>query len=297
MSRSLLAFALGLAFALAARGARADDWKWDPSVKKATPKVGSKSYSEEEELEKQSSKVTLGAQVVQNEKHEVKTTFRLVSEVIAVDGDKVSEELVKVEKWKQEVKGDDPDTSLEGHTFRVKGTGAKKTYQIEDDKENKVSDEAKQWIQGRIEKKKSDDEEEKSQRVFFPKTPVPQDAEWKPDVAELAKVMGLPDIDLAKSSAQGKLSNVHMDHGVHFGHIEVKVTFALNLPEGKWVEGGNLDLTLAVDTSLEPDKRDQDDGKMDVEFSGKGNVTTQNGEAVVKRVLTQKRSGKSGPVE
>lgn len=300
MRRSLVAFSLSLVLCLAARAAIADDWKWDPKVKAAAPKVGDKDVREGEDYQKMSMKVSVGEQVVQNEKKEATTTYRYTREVIAVDGKHVSEQLVKIAAWKQVRKDEDPDTTLEGHTVRVKTLAGAKTATIEDDKEDKVSDEAKKWVDSELAKKKKkgekdeDDDEDGEMRKLFPTEPVADGAEWKPDVAKVAESMEIH-VDPAKSSAKASLTKVHVENGVHMGHLEFKLSLALVIPSVTWTDGGVMEMTVAIDTSLERDKLDAATAAFEAKFSGKGEAVSPQGNATLKQNLTEKHTMTNGP--
>lgn len=301
MRRHLVALSFAVVTLLAAGRATGDDWKWDPKQKR-TPKAGEKSTDDVVEHRKMVTKVSSGGQVLQNMNEEATTTYKSTTEIVAVEGTKVSEKVVKFDSWKLEKKGEDADTSLEGHTVRVKGVGDKRKATIEDDKDDKVSDEAKQWVEselGKKQKKKADEEgkeEEDEMKNFFPTAPVADGAEWKPDIEAIAKEVGL-ECDATKSTAKGSLTKVHVVDGVHMGHLEIKVSLATT-PEGvTWKEGGTFDITISLDTSLDADKPETSDGSFDVKFGGKGEADSPQGKLNVKQQVEQKRTGKTTPVK
>jgi hypothetical protein len=298
--RTLVALSLALAVAAVARTACADDFKWDPKVKKAPPVPGYKEVADATEYHKVNVKVTQGEQVVQNVKDEATTTYKFTREIVKVDDKKkVTESVFKIEKWKIDKKGEDPDTSLEGHTVRVTGTGEAKTFKVEDDKDDKVSDGAKQWIENELAKKKKggdDDEEDEHMKALFPSEPVGDGAEWKPDLAAVTKALGTTDYDPEKSSAKGSLTKVRVENGVHVGHIEIQVSLAVKQPGVTWKEGGVMEMTISLDSSLELDKRDAQDGTVEVKFSGKGDAEGPQGPMTFKQTVNEKRTMKAEPL-
>ena len=87
-------------------------------------------------------------------------------------------------------------------------------------------------------KDKKSDDETKLEKVLFPKAPVAVNETWKPDLAEIAKEIGLSDamtIDLARSSARGKLSKAYQKGGKQYGVINIDLNLAVN----KFGAGGN----------------------------------------------------------
>src|SRR5262245_26639889 len=282
MRRALVALSFGLVVALAASRAVAYDFKWNPKVKKPAPTVGEKVSQDAVESHKFSNKVSAGEKTVQSMKERRTVTYKLTREVIAVDGKKATERLYKIETWKQESKDEEPDTSLGGHTVRVKGNGSDKTYAIEDDPKSQVSEAAKKWIESEIAKKKpkkkkseekatedDDDEDEEFIHLIFPKEPVADGAKWTPDVAAIAKALKM-EAGPEKAAASGSITNVRVEDGVHVGHLEIKVSLATKIPNVTWKEGGNMELAFTIDTSLEPDKRNASSASMEMNFSGTG---------------------------
>jgi hypothetical protein len=68
-----------------------------------------------------------------------------------------------------------------------------------------------------------------SDEDLLPKDPVKVGATWKVDVAKLAKdAAGELDVDVAKSTATGKLLKLYDKGGHKFGQIEVEMELALN---------------------------------------------------------------------
>lgn len=298
MSRAAIALALLFAVAPLARG---DDFKWDPKVKHKDA-VGEKSTQEGETLDKQKVKVTLGGQVAQEQDQEIKTVFKASHEVKAVEKDKASEEVLKFEKFERTTKGEDEvDKSLEGQTVIIKKKDGKKSYTLPDDKDGKVSDGAKKFIEQYFAKKKKKHEEEGEENKndedddeggidkLFPEKPVGNDEEWTGDPEKVAKgLLGESvDLDKEKSSVKGKLTNVHDDGGIKAGHVDVKVVLKLKYVPGlpmqvEWTDGGTFEINMTYEGSLELLKSDGATISMDGGLVGKAKFDAQGQKAVMK---------------
>jgi hypothetical protein len=80
---------------------------------------------------------------------------------------------------------------------------------------------------------------------------------WKVDVSKLAKdTEGELDIDVAKSSASGKLVKVYDKGGHKFGVLEITMELALNKigGEGQQIElkpGSKMHVTAVMDTCID----------------------------------------------
>lgn len=292
--------------------ARSDDWKWDPKQKKKA-KVGYKSNDEGETFQKQASTVSVEKQVVKKEDKEEKVTFKLVKEVKAVDKDKASEEVLKVEKFSRKETDEEEDKSLEGQTVVITSKDGKKTATYPDDKDGKVSDGAKAFITQYYAKNKKDEEEKKNEedddegfQKFFPAKPVGDGEEWTCDAAAIAKEMfgSADNIDIEKSTVKGKLSKVKVDKGAHHGLIEVTIHLKLkSLPgmpaemEVEWTEGGSFDMTVVIDGSLEHDKREAASFVVEGGLAGKAKFQAQGQAASLKMNVKNKITMKTAPVE
>ncbi len=305
MTRSLVALALALAFVAAARAQ--DTFKWDPKAKHK-PAVGYKHFTEATENEKQSVRVTLEKQTLNKKDEDVKTVFRFTSEVLEVDGDDVTKESVKVEKWSRTEAEGDADTSLEGKTIVVKGKRPEKTWECKE--KDSLSEAATAWVEKELAKKRQkkgdDDEGEKKdeeqsdplKKFAFPEKPIGDGEEWTRDPVKLAQAMFGDEmqIEKEKSSVKGKLTNVHVEDGVHFGHIELKIVLAIAKSE-KLSEGGTVDLDAQADGTLEEDKRDAGKLKMTMKLDVKGTQQSPQGVVKVKVKVDNVVDRSTGPAE
>ena len=186
------------------------------------------------------------------------------------------------------------DSSLEGKTILAEGIGEKKTWKIEKD-EASVSDRAKVWIEKDLVKK----EKEGKTDVLDPTAPVAPDTEWAIDVKGVAKDMfdGV-EIDEARSSAKGKLSNVRVENGLHVGKIELTVKLALKQFPGSpipWKEGGVLEVTLGGENVLDQAKAGAGKMHMDLQLKGKcEQESPQGGTIKIRMDMHLTREGTTG---
>jgi hypothetical protein len=291
VARKLVALALLVAFAGIAR---AEDFKWDPK-KKAKPVEGAKSFAESSDSDKQSVRVTIGGKVAQKQDKETKTSFRALTEVVKVTDGKRTEAKVKLEKWKQTT-GDEEDSCLEGKTIIIKGTGADTTWELKE-KDVEVSDGATKWIEKELAKKEKPDEDALD-KAAYPQKPIGDGDEWDGDAKAFAEALfkGQLEVDGEKSTFKGKLTNVHVEDGVHFGHVELKATFAMKKSD-QFSEGGTITMTVVSDMSLEKDKRDGETSKLEFKLEAKGEQETPQGTATVKLKVESKREQKEGPLK
>lgn len=291
MSRSLVALALAVLFP-APLAAQEKDWKWDHQ-KKWKPTVGYKAFKEADEDAKQSVLVTLNKKTVQKNDTDEKTTYRFTSEVLKVEGDDATEVRYKIEKWNRSDIDGEPDDSLAGKTIVVKGKRTARTWECTD-KDAELSDAAKKWIGSQLAKSKKTDDEKSSDdqldELGFPEKPIADGDEWKRDPAPLAKAFFGEDMEIApdKSSLTGKLTNVRVEDGIHWGHIELKIVLEVAKGE-KFSEGGHIEMTLSAESSLELDKLDSSKTKLALAFKFKNEheaaqgsvVATVNGETTI----------------
>jgi hypothetical protein len=277
MTRSI-ALALSL-LVVAAPFAAAQDtgWKWDPK-KKRVPAVGDRIFEEGTETTDNKLKIQGPNEEPTDKGVQFTLAYRVVRECLAIEGDKVSKERIKVERWQRKplagaASQEPAESSLEGKTILVEGTGAKKVWKIEKDAE-KVTDTARLWIEKDLVKK----ENGKADAVLDPKEPLAPDSEWTIDPKAVAKDMfGFGEIDPALSSAKGKLSNVRVENGAHVGTVELKLTLALKqFPASPlaWKEGGVLEVTISGENVLDQAKVGQ--GKMRMELKLKGKVDQES---------------------
>jgi hypothetical protein len=95
---------------------------------------------------------------------------------------------------------------------------------------------------------------------LLPQEPVKVGGTWKVDVTKLAKdAEGELDIDVAKSSASGKLVKVYDKGGHKFGVLEITMELALNKigGEGQQIEmkpGSKMKVTAVMDTCIDGSK-------------------------------------------
>ena len=288
-------FAL-LASALLSGPALADDWKWDPKAHRQPPKVGRRTF--DDYVETTSNKVTVQAngQVVQDQQESVTVAVRVIREILAVEGESASQQRFTIEKWSLKL-GDAPeDKSLEGKTVLVEGVGEARKATIEGTPEPQVSDAARQWIEKEITSK--GDEKDKKDEVFDPKEPVAPDGEWTIDAAALAQELFQAEIDPAKSSAKGKLTNVRTEEGRRVGKVTVDCAVQLKAVPGapiEWSEGGLVKVLVDMEGCLEA-SADRLNGKiaMEVALAGKAQQQSPQGLVEISMDISMKRQGSAG---
>jgi len=262
VSRPLVAL-LFAALASVAHGQ--DPWKWEPG-KQRTPVVGYRYVSEGDVSNTQSSTLSAGGGAPQTTVKQIRTMFRMRIEVKAVEDGQLAQEHITIEKWMQK-RGDDIDTSLEGQHVLVTYKDGGKSYVLLDDPDgSKVSKIGKGFLDGYYradanpEKAKTQGEE--LEAILFPPGPKAPDESWAIDIEKASKLIpqAVDNVDPDGSTATGKLTDVKVVNGVHAGHREVSLKLKLkNYPgvkDAPWEDGGFYERTIAVDGSLELDKRD-----------------------------------------
>jgi hypothetical protein len=277
------------------------DWKWDPlKHPKAKALVGDKFYAEADESEKQAFTATVDGKPAQSKDQDVRTVYRYSGETLKVENDKAADSRFKIEKWTRTSKGE-KDTSLEGKTIVIKGSAAEKTWECSD-KDAQLSDEAKAWVVKELVKKPKpgakDDDDDKAKRALFPEKGIGDGDEWTRDVEPIVKDLfgGNFEVEKEKSSFKGKLSKVRVEGGVHYGHIELKLTLKVKSSE-QWSEGGDMELTLATDGSLEEHKRQSASEKVTFTFKLENKKDTDKGAVDVKLNMDREGTKSHGPLE
>ncbi len=297
MSRFSLALGLLVVAAPLAR-AQDKDWKWDPiNQPKAKDVVGDKFFRESDMTESRKREAKVGDK---NDKSEAAqhTVSRVTGETLKVENDKPTEQRFKVEKWTQSV-GEKSDSSLEGKTIVVKGTGAEKKWDC-DDKE-KLSKGAKAWIERELARKPKpgakEGEDDENEKLVYPEKPVSEGDEWTRDPEAIAKWLFGDSFPIAKegSSFKGKLTKVHLEDGVHYGHIEFKLVLKVK-PSAQFSEGGDIVVSIETDGSLEEFKRQSANEKATLEMNVENKKQTDKGEVDEKIGIKQVGAKKHGPL-
>ena len=155
----------------------------------------------------------------------------------------------------------------------VKMNGKNRTYEIENGNAS-VSDAAKEWIQTYLVSGDGELEQEDLRKWLAPTGPVAAGAHWTGDVATIASALFRgAEVDPKHSTASGKLGTVKVQDGVHTGHWDAKATLKIKKSESgtEWQEG-QQDVSISVDGSLELDKSNAEDLRIDLKFGGKGEV-------------------------
>lgn len=288
------ALAITLLLALPALAQEKDDFKWDAG-KRRTPAVGDRWFQVDEETQSIKSKVTVGKEEPRNEDQSSVLKYRVVHEILATEGAKVTKERISVERWSLQKEPNDPeDKSLTGKVVVIDRTaGAPKvTY---DGSAEGVSADAKKWVDVTLARVDPMDQVER----LLPAKPIAADGEWNIDPKRLAdEIFQGTEIDLEKSSAKGTLKNVHLtEDNVHEGDVEIKVALQLKqVPSAPvaWKEGGLVELVVTLQGSLEPEKRLKRSVKMELKLKGRAEQETQEGVIAVKMDMKMATSFASG---
>jgi hypothetical protein len=282
------AFALITGAALFAQDQKTDDWKWDPRNHKKKPVAGQHTSYSGFDGALQKVRVSQGGKTVKNENERRRLCVRYDSEVVSVDGRKITEQVHHVKSFLLVTEGAPPDASLEGVDVRVKGTGDERTTTLEGERASKVSDAAKKWAESELgkkgKKKKKADDEDEDENPFIPEKPVAPESEWDLDPKVFAEKLAgnLGACDLERSKGKGKLTNVHLVDGVHYGTVEITLKLQTKKVMGTtsdWTDGGAFRVTVRFDGSLEEDKVVDTAASMTMTFKGEGTVKSPSGDA------------------
>jgi hypothetical protein len=265
---------------LAAHACAEDGFKWNPAERRVAAK-GTKFREELAKTDQRTLKFVVEGRA-REEKHEGTEKIQLVHSIGAVASAGVVEDTISVAAWSRAWDGD-ADESLEGATLTVTGEGNYRTCAIESGRT--VTRAANAWIQTHIVKNGHGEPalDELDWDFILPKEPVADGGSWTLDPVAFAKeVMGARTvIDAKKSSGTGKLTKVKVENGVHFGHIEVTVSLALEtLGQSKvrWRKGGVQEFRYVLDVSLEPRRKDGVSGVITIELAGEGTVEPPGGD-------------------
>lgn len=293
MRRSLVLLAL-LAAAPFVQSVRADDdgFKWNAS-KKRVPAVGDRYFQVNEDLQTIKSKIVRGKEET-DENSFSSLKYRVVHEILGVEGDKISKEKVTIERWSVQKEEKEPeDKTLTGKVVLIEGASDQKKVTYENGSDG-VSEDAKRWVEVTFGRADPMDQVEK----LLPKEPVGNGSEWELDTKKLAEdIFQGTDIDAQKSSAKGTLKNVRVEDGVHLGDIEIRIALQLKqIPNApvEWKEGGMVDLVVTVQGSLEPEKNRKRAVKMELKLKGRAEHESAEGPINVKMDMRMTSSFTSG---
>jgi hypothetical protein len=291
MRRSLAVLA-ALAFAISPLRAEDDGFKWTAS-KKRVPAQGDRYFQVNEDVQSIKSRIVRGKEET-DENSFSSLKYRVVHEILGVEGDKISKERITVERWAIQKEEKEPeDKTLTGKVVLIEGVGDRKKVTFENGSDG-VSEDAKRWIDVTFARSDPMDQVEK----LLPKDPVGNGAEWELDTKKLAEeIFQGSDIDPQKSSAKGSLKNVRVEDGVHHGDVEVKISLQLKqIPNApiEWKEGGLVDLVVTVQGSLEPEKNRKRAMKMELKLKGRAEHESSDGNINVKMEMRMATSFTTG---
>jgi hypothetical protein len=292
--RSVLPLLLVLVLSSSAR-AQEKDWKWDPA-KKPTAVAGARHTSEAEDVEKSGFVRTLAktGDTVEKQANEVVVAHRYVREVLEAENGVPKKQRITFEKWKRTTNNGPADTSLEGKSLILKGADPA-SWEPEDPKAA-LSPDARRWFNDEVAHRKGIFEDEKGKSIL-PEKPVAPGAEWTRDPVAVARALfgeGV-EVEAAKSSVKGKVADVKVQDGVHIGRVEVKVVLALK-PNAR-VSDVRVDVSITLEGSLEPHKRDALRTTTSFTTTAKSKEDGPRGETLVKLETSKTLKLSEGPVE
>jgi hypothetical protein len=261
-----------LILALAAPAlAQEKEWKWDPHGR-PVPAVGDRYFQVESTSTHYKYRITSAKNGTQDVEETAEIKFRIVHEVLAVQGSVVTKERIAIERWSSlEKRGDkvEEDKSATGHSVILEVKDGARTITFEGDTTG-LTGPARKWATENLGRADQMDQMDK----LFPKDPVKPDTEWTPDSAAVAADM-FPEakIDAEKSKCSGKLTQVKEENGAHTGQVDLKTAIQLKQVPGKdpvdWKEGGLLDMTVTMKGSLELEKSRERTYEADLTLKGR----------------------------
>ncbi|HZV02042.1 MAG TPA: hypothetical protein VFF73_35365 [Planctomycetota bacterium] len=294
MVRLVFVVALGLAVPALAQ----DAWKWDPHGRRAAA-VGDRFFQVEEMSQEIKSKTTSTKNGVQDEDEVAEIKFRIVHEVLAVEGTEVTKERVSIERWsyasKRGGKLEEEDKSATGRAVIVEVKDGARTVTFEGDTTG-LTEHAKKWAKDTLSRADQMDQVDK----LFPKGPVKPDEEWTIDPTALASEMfEKAKIDAEKSKCTGKLTQVKEEDGVHTGEVAIKTAIQLKQVPGTdpidWKEGGLVDMSVNMKGSLELEKSRDRSFQLDLKLKGRAEQEDKKKDKVsVEMEMSMKVSFKMG---
>jgi len=278
--------------AVPAATVKEDPFKWDAKIKPRSV-VGAKFFVEGDTEDRKRTSVSVGSVAQQDPDVITRTSFRYTAEVLAASDGKASETRFTIERWKQS-EGNGDDLCLQGVSVLVKHVGAVRSFSIED-RGVQLTQGAVSWLEGELTKKGKPDPDVLD-RALDPPHPLGDGEEWEGDASALFSALGMKplELDAVKSKIKGKLTNVHVEDGVHAGHVKLAFELAIRSADGQGT--GTLSGTLELDRSLEQDKRDQESGSSVIRFDVMRNQKTARGPAVVKFQTDTTTTRRQGPL-
>ena len=244
MRRTLAILVVGLAAATL----RADDGPVTIKVKQAKPGDTIREVKAERSTQKMTFSV-MGKDTSKDEQEASK--FVYTEEVVTRPaGAKRATKLRRTYETAEVTKnGEKQDVGLAGKTVVIETAGDGYTITVDGNEPTGVAAD--------LLKKEFKKEKQVTDEDLLPKDPVKVGGTWKVDVAMLAKdAEGEFDVDVAKSSATGKLIRVYDKGGKKFGVMEITMDLALNKIGGGGQEfevkpGSRLKMTATMDACID----------------------------------------------
>jgi len=260
MRRALLLVLAALPFASAQE--KKDDKKfvWDPRQRTRVV-VGNRTFYDYEVGSRTNMVLTTkGDSALVTSRSEAAGSFRWVRHVVGVESGEISEANVSVERWRLNRKGV-LDASLEGKTVALRRKGSKLQATIEDG--DGVTAQGREWLDGELFRgsgRLASTEYVEDLLLIREPAAVTTGCEWTRDPRALALgMLGTTDVDVARSSVTGRLTDVRLERGVHYGRASVDAALQmrkLDMSEMRFEDGALVEIEWRYEGSLERTRRD-----------------------------------------
>jgi len=225
-------------------------------------------------------KVSMGANVVQDQNEETKISYTTVTKVLAVnDQGEETKVLVYFQKFKRSEGGFDDDT-LQGKVIEVTTAADGKSTWRHHAGEGNITSSARTWLDGEM-SETSAKGRAAADDAFRPKQPVKVGDTWTPDMSKLVELMEMEGAGTSKATGECKLLKIEQRGAIELAHVSMTAEIPLEgLPgmEGaqiQWSEGGTMKIehtgTVPTKARIAPG-----DNKMTFALKGKANMQGMN---------------------
>lgn len=191
----------------------------------------------------------------------VTASYRWTRHVLFVESGEINEAAAKIERWRRESWGE-KDTSLEGKSIALARKAGKLEATIEDPEG--VSAAAREWLEGEVFRRggrPTDSEFVEDLLLVREPALVTTGCAWTRDPKAVALgLLRTTDLDLQRSSVEGKLEDVHLVRGVRYGKASVKAVLQvrkLDMSEMRFEDGALVELAWTYEGSLELARREE----------------------------------------
>jgi len=219
------------------------------------------------------------------------SSYRWIRHVLGVESGAMSEAEVKFERWRT-ADWSAVDSSLEGKSGSL-SRARNGPIETKLDDPDGVSEAARTWLTGELFRNSGRlgwAEYVEDLLVVREPAAVTTGCEWTRDPKMVALgMLQTTDVDPQRSSVTGKLEDVHLDRGVHYGTAEVKAVIQvrkLDEREYRYTDGTLMTITWRFSGSLEPGRREDAERSLSISYEDR---TSFGGalEAVKRRETTE----------